>query len=41
VTVPGLKIAEIDEGLGMIKVAGSVPGPRRAEVEIQGVDHES
>jgi len=40
VTIQGLKIAEIDEGSGVIKVIGSVPGPRRAEVEIQGVNHE-
>ena len=41
VTVKGLKIAEIDEGSGVIKVLGSVPGPRKAGVEIQGVDHEN
>ena len=34
-TVKGLEVVEVDEKSKMIKVVGSVPGPRGAELEIK------
>ena len=35
VTVKGLEVVEVDEDSKVIKVAGSVPGPRNAVLEIR------
>lgn len=37
VTVKGLKVAVIDQALGVIGVTGAVPGPKRGLVSLRGV----
>jgi large subunit ribosomal protein L3 len=36
VTVSGLKVVIVDEGLGVLAISGAVPGPKRGLVMVRG-----